>query len=52
MTLPRSRMESMEPYYMGGGIELEEKYCEQIARRIEFFLANGEDAPRSVIVRD
>lgn len=34
------------------GIELDERYCEQIARRVEFFLANGEDAPRSVIVRD
>lgn len=34
------------------GVELEERYCEQIARRIEFVLANGEDAPRSVIVRD
>ena len=34
------------------GVELEERYCEQIARRIEYVLANGEDAPRSVIVRD
>lgn len=34
------------------GVELEERYCEQIARRIEFVLANGEDAPRSVVVRD
>lgn len=34
------------------GVELDERYCEQIARRIEFVLANGEDAPRSVIVRD
>ena len=34
------------------GVELEEQYCEQIARRIEFVLANGEDAPRSVVVRD
>lgn len=34
------------------GVELSERYCEQIARRVDFFLANGEDAPRSVIVRD
>lgn len=34
------------------GVELDERYCEQIARRVEFFLANGEDAPRSVVVRD
>ena len=34
------------------GVELEERYCEQIARRVEYFLANGEDAPRRVIVRD
>ena len=34
------------------GVELEERYCEQIARRIEFVLAYGEDAPRSVVVRD
>lgn len=34
------------------GVELEEKYCEQIARRIEYVLANGVDAPRKVIVRD
>ena len=34
------------------GVELDERYCEQIARRVEYFLANGEDAPRSVIVRD
>lgn len=32
------------------GVELEERYCEQIARRVDFFLANGEDAPRSVIM--
>lgn len=34
------------------GVELDERYCEQIARRIEHVLATGEDAPRSVIVRD
>lgn len=34
------------------GVELDERYCEQIARRVEYFLENGEDAPRSVIVRD
>lgn len=34
------------------GVELDERYCEQIARRVEFFLVNGEDAPRRVIVRD
>lgn len=34
------------------GVELDERYCEQIARRVEYYLANGEDAPRSVIVRD
>lgn len=34
------------------GVELDERYCEQIARRVDYFLANGEDAPRSVIVRD
>lgn len=34
------------------GVELEERYCEQIARRLEFVLANGEDAPRIVVVRD
>lgn len=32
------------------GVELDERYCEQIARRVEFFLANGEDAPRRVIM--
>lgn len=32
------------------GVELDERYCEQIARRVEYFLANGEDAPRSVIM--
>lgn len=32
------------------GVELDGRYCEQIARRVEFFLANGEDAPRRVII--
>lgn len=32
------------------GVELDERYCEQIARRVDYFLANGEDAPRRVIM--
>lgn len=32
------------------GVELEERYCEQIARRVEYCLATGEDAPRRVIM--
>lgn len=34
------------------GVELEEQYCEQIARRIDYALDHGVDAPRSVIVPD
>ena len=34
------------------GVELEEQYCEQIARRIDYVLDHGVDAPRSVIIRD
>ena len=32
------------------GVELDERYCEQVARRVEYFLENGEDAPRRVIM--
>lgn len=32
------------------GVELDERYCEQIARRVEHFLETGEDAPRRVIM--
>lgn len=32
------------------GVELDERYCEQAARRLEYFLENGEDAPRRVIM--
>lgn len=34
------------------GVELEEQYCEQIARRLDYVLDHGVDAPRSVIIRD
>lgn len=32
------------------GVELDERYCEKIARRVDYFLANGEDAPRRMIM--
>lgn len=32
------------------GVEIDERYCGQIARRVEHFLAHGEDAPRDIVV--
>lgn len=34
------------------GVELDERYCEQAARRIDYVLDHGVDAPRSAIVHD
>lgn len=34
------------------GVELEERYCEQTARRLDYILDHGVDAPRSVVVYD